>query len=443
MKNNALTFLLIFSFSTLFSQALKVELPEKLDYEIYWRDFKSKNRFELDFKNITKSNNEYWRNRADLRFDGSEDYTQHWNHLTKKIKFIEEHIYEDKKGENNEKEYLNIYKFNSFGNITEKVYSRFNGDSKIKETFKWDEHQNIIEYIKYSLSEYTNNQYEIEEKQIFKYNNKHQLVLKLGQRPEKIIYTYNTAGLISKIEHFGWETGPYSGVIATTSDITEEALEKYTNELKNTPLIAYTFEYDSRGNITLEKKEDLEDNEILFNHLYEYNEDNLLSKFSVDSYIFEYFYDDSHLLIKEVLTNTETNEVLKSTSVYNKSKLLTSNSSNGSYGNNIYQHDYKYDDFNNIIEDKLSVISFMGKKQRYISNFEYDSKNQLVKGTTQSEYHWIEKYDYDNLGRLLNYTRTETMDNKIWNEFRSIYDENGGVIEEVWNELIKRKIEYY
>ncbi|MDO6761850.1 hypothetical protein Q4566_16710, partial [Tamlana sp. 2_MG-2023] len=253
---------------------------------------------------------------------------------------------------------------------------------------------------------------------------------------------YNTNNLISNIQYFGYNTD-FNGVTAYNTDISNKELEEYENKLKNNLLLEYTFEYDNNGNRILEKKVNLERNKILYLHLYEYNENNLLSKFIVDDYIFEYTYNDSLLLIKEKLTNTKTNEILESIYQYNSSGQLTSNISHGEYGNGIYQTDFEYNEDNNvIIEAKFDIINNK-KEQYYISQQEYDKNNRMIKCTSLGEYLWIKNYSYDGLGRLLNYTRIRTLDDKTYDDYRYFYDKNGGIIESVWHDLIKRKIEYY
>ncbi|MDO6761194.1 hypothetical protein Q4566_13365 [Tamlana sp. 2_MG-2023] len=195
MKKQITTFFLIFSSTLLFAQALEVEYPNKLDYKRYWKNFALSNRFELDFNNITKSNNEFWRKKADLRFNTGKYQKQHWNHIIKKIKRIEESIYENKKGANNKIEYFNTYNFNTFGSITEKIHSYNDGKFKDKEVYVYNENQNIVEYSKYKYSSdpdyrYTNSKYEFEEKHTFKYNKNNQLILKEGSDSQKIIYIY-------------------------------------------------------------------------------------------------------------------------------------------------------------------------------------------------------------------------------------------------------------
>lgn len=82
---------------------------------------------ELDFNDVTLSNNQYWRDKLDTRLNTGKYQKLHWLQLKKVPKKIEESIYD----RNNELEYKNIYKFNTNGDVVEKVhyYDLVNGSN--------------------------------------------------------------------------------------------------------------------------------------------------------------------------------------------------------------------------------------------------------------------------------------------------------------------------
>ena len=313
----------------------------------------------------------------------------------------------------------------------------------IKEELKYNEAHNIIEYAKYDSSSYTNNEYRLEEKYTFTYNDNQQLIAEQKENATSIFYDYNNNGQIEKIEKFGYHPRN-SGIIAYASNTSDEEIEKYKKELRSNLLIRYNFKYDDSGNRILEQKKDLITNKIIYKRVYEFGTNNLLTKFIVDNYVFEYKYsENNNLLIEEKLTDTESKEEFTAYNVYNSQGLLISNTSPASSGNKIYVSEFEYDSNNNIIKETNSKILYNEKEEYLFKTQEYDSHNNLTKCISVSDYRAIETYTYDINNRLLRYLRENQAENKVYQDYNFKYDENGGVIEYFFYRAVKLEITYY
>ncbi|WP_299709706.1 hypothetical protein [uncultured Tenacibaculum sp.] len=439
MKNTLIFLITLIISTTIYSQNQKVELPKKTDYK-YW-SFNM--RKELKFDNITASNNLYWKSKIDPKLNKHEK--QHWSYLNKTVKTIKEEIYH--KNDTTKREEINLYTYDSTGNILEKIkyYDLNNEKSYSRIAITYNTHGNIIKFAEYTCNSFTKFKEKLEEKYLFTYDKKQNLI-----KEEKInatikVFHYNSNNQIEKIEYFDYDPN-HEGIIAYTDEATEEEVEAYIKQLKSKLTIRYIFKYNDLGKVILEKKEELIKSRYkihTFQHSYSYNKNGTLFNFSTQNFTIDYEYDNSKLLLSETYKDLKYNTSKKAVREYDKKGNLIKYKSTRDYTNDAFENIYEYNN-DLIIGETVYNKSYGIMEQTYSIKYEYDDNAFLTKSiTTSSDKTSEETYKYDSEGKLLNYTRKNTLTNEIYNYKIYEYDENGGVTKCVWNDFIKRKIEYY
>lgn len=434
-------FLAILISNLIFAQETTVELPKHLDYK-YW-NFDMKH--ELNFKNITASNNLFWKSKIDPILKNRKK--QLWIHLSKTVKTIKEDVYTN--DENPKKQITTLYKYNNKGDILEKMehYNKHDEKDYNKTLISYNTFGNITSYIKYTSNSFTDNKEKLEDKYLFFYDKNQNLIMEEQKGATTKIFYYNSINKIEKIEYFGFDPNR-PGIIVMAGEPSEEDFKKHIDELRNNLLLRYTFEYNKLGHVILEKKEEIIDSPYkihTFTHTYRYNKNGTLSYFSTKDFSINYEYNKNKQLLSETLTNLKSNKIKRATRTYNKKGILTEYKSPRDYGKHIYKTTYSYEN-NNIVKEVVykEPQPYMGDGEDISTSiYEYNNDNYIIKCIFKGDYEAIETYTYDTSKRLLSYKRENLIEAKVYQNFNYQYDENGGIIKEIMNDIISRTIVYY
>lgn len=298
-----------------------------------------------------------------------------------------------------------------------------------KETYKYDESNNITEHnvYRYGILFY---------KEIYKNDI---LIKKKEYHKEDLwniyIYEYDAGGNEIEVKKYYI----YKQL---------EQLEEYKSYLKRKSLLLeedgylgvlseiHITKYDENGN-KIEKKGQNDDGDLVFKTTYKYDENNNMTeekRLEDDGgldYKFTYKYDENGIIIKRAYTDGDNFHRRTTYFRYDENGNMIEQKWHGKDGSLYFKETYKYDEngnkintFSSSTDDSFYRRTFFGNSKHY----KYDSLSNEIEKKWDFEPNHKYIYKYDNNNSLIEKS-CYTINDSLY--FRQIYkyDENGNVIE--------------